>query len=126
MKNTKEDLVASQRSDTLKGAQLATEQLARQAADKRATDAEGNLAKLAEVKDEERGLVITLSGSVLFASNKATLLPAARTRPDQVSEALMATKERKLTIEGDTDSQGSSSHNKDLSQRAQTQSTRIS
>jgi flagellar motor protein MotB len=37
-------------------------------------------AKLA-AKEEERGMVITLSGSVLFRSNDATLLPTAQTRP---------------------------------------------
>jgi outer membrane protein OmpA-like peptidoglycan-associated protein len=69
------------------------------------------------VKEEARGLVITLSGSVLFASNKSALLPAAQNRLNQVAEALMATKERKLTVEGHTDSQGSSSYNQVLSQQ---------
>jgi outer membrane protein OmpA-like peptidoglycan-associated protein len=69
------------------------------------------------VKDEPRGMVITLSGSVLFASNQATLLPEARTRLGQIADVLLATRERNLTIEGHTDSQGSDSHNLDLSQR---------
>jgi outer membrane protein OmpA-like peptidoglycan-associated protein len=117
VKNTKEDLAASERSSALKTEQLAAEQKARLDAEKRTADAQAALAKLAAVKEEARGLVITLSGSVLFASNKSALLPAAQDRLNQVSEALMATKERKLTVEGHTDSQGSSSYNQVLSQQ---------
>jgi outer membrane protein OmpA-like peptidoglycan-associated protein len=117
VKNTKEDLAASERSGVLKAEQLAAEQQTRIDAEKRAADAQAELARLAAVKEEARGLVITLSGSVLFASSKSELLPAAQSRLNQVAEALMATKERKLTVEGHTDSQGSSSYNQVLSQR---------
>ncbi len=86
-------------------------------AEKNAADAQAALAKLAEVKEEARGLVITLSGSVLFASNQSTLLPAAQNRLNQVADALLITKEKSLTIEGYTDSQGSSSYNMTLSQK---------
>lgn len=110
VKNTKEDLAASERKTALK-----TEQLA--AAEKKATDAQIALAKLAAVKEEARGLVITLSGSVLFASGKSALLPAAQDRLNQVADALLATKERKLVVEGHTDSQGSNSSNQSLSQK---------
>lgn len=117
VKNTKEDLAASERSGALKAEQLAAAEKARLDADKRAADAQEALAKLAAVKEEERGLVITLSGSVLFASGKSALLPAAQNRLTQVSDALLATKERRLTVEGHTDSQGSSSFNQGLSQQ---------
>jgi outer membrane protein OmpA-like peptidoglycan-associated protein len=117
VKVAKEDLAASERSAALKAQQLAIEQKARLDAEKRATDAQADLAKLAAVKEEARGLVITLSGSVLFASNKSALLPAAQNRLNQVADALMATKERKLTVEGHTDAQGSTDYNQELSQR---------
>ncbi len=96
---------------------LAAEQKARAEADNRTAQAQADLAKLAAVKEEARGLVITLSGSVLFASDKSELLPTAQNRLSQVADALLQTKERKLTVEGHTDSQGSSSYNQDLSQR---------
>ena len=83
----------------------------------RAAAAQADLVKLAGAKEDARGLVLTLSGSVLFASNRAELLPAARERLNQVSTALLATKDRRLTVEGFTDSQGSAEHNMDLSQR---------
>lgn len=117
VKNTKEDLAASERNAALKTEQLAAAEKARLDADKRAADAQAALAKLAAVKEEERGLVITLSGSVLFASGKSALLPAAQNRLNQVCDALLATKERRLTVEGHTDSQGSSSSNQVLSQQ---------
>jgi outer membrane protein OmpA-like peptidoglycan-associated protein len=104
-------------TQTAAAERLSVEQQARLDAEKRATDAQAALVKLAAVREEARGLVITLSGSVLFASNKATLLPAAQARLDQVAEALMATKERRLTVEGHTDSQGTADYNLDLSQR---------
>ena len=102
-------------------AQLETEQKGRLEAEKKTADAEANLAKLAAIKEDERGLVITLLGGVLFASNKSELLPTAENRLNQVADALMAKKERRLTVEGHTDSQGSSGYNQTLSQqRAET------
>jgi len=122
--NTKQDLsqtntalAESEHSGAVTAVQLSAEKSARIAADKRAADAMAALAKLAAVKEEPRGLVITLSGSVLFASNQSTLLPEARTRLDQVAAVLLTTRERHLVVEGHTDSQGTDSHNMDLSQR---------
>ena len=63
-------------------------------------------------------MVITLSGSVLFASDKSDLLPAAQAKLNEVANAL--TKEdptSKMVVEGHTDSQGTAAHNQDLSQR---------
>jgi outer membrane protein OmpA-like peptidoglycan-associated protein len=97
---------------------LAVEQQARLDAEKRAADAQAELAKVAALKEEARGLVITLSGSVVFASNQATILPAAQSRLNQVAVALMSTdKFHRLTVEGHTDSHGSEAYNMALSQR---------
>ncbi len=111
------DLAASQSAGAVTSAQLAVSEEARLLADQRARDAMEALAKLAAVKEEARGMVITLSGSVLFASDESTLLPAAQTRLAQVADTLLTTKERSLLIEGHTDSQGSDEHNMALSQR---------
>ncbi|MDR3628179.1 MAG: OmpA family protein [Ignavibacteriaceae bacterium] len=117
LKNTKENLASSEQKSSIKSEQLATEQQAHLDADNRAAKAQADLAALAAVKEDARGLVITLSGSVLFASDKSELLPAARDKLNQVADALLATKERKLSVDGYTDSQGSASYNMDLSQR---------
>jgi outer membrane protein OmpA-like peptidoglycan-associated protein len=117
LNQTRMALAGSERTGAATAERLSAEQAARAAADKRAADALAALAKLAAVKEEPRGMVLTLSGSVLFASNQATLLPEARARLDQVVAVLMTTRERSLTIEGHTDSQGTDAHNLDLSQR---------
>jgi outer membrane protein OmpA-like peptidoglycan-associated protein len=103
------------------GNALENERARREDAEKRAAQAAADLAKFATVKQEPRGMVITLSGGVLFASAKWDLLPAAQTKLNDVANAL--TKEdpvSKMVVEGHTDSQGSASYNQDLSQhRAQ-------
>lgn len=117
LSSTQKALSASEKDAAVSAEKLAAEQTARAAADQRAAAAQASLAKLAAVKEEPRGLVITLSGSVLFASNNATLLGDARAKLSQVAEVLMNTRERRVVIEGHTDSQGSDGHNVDLSQR---------
>jgi outer membrane protein OmpA-like peptidoglycan-associated protein len=116
VKNAKDSLATSERNNALKGEQLAAEQKGRLDAEQKAANAQADLVRLAAVKEEARGLVITLSGSVLFASDKSELLPAAQDRLNQVAVALLATKDRKLTVEGHTDSRGSASYNQVLSQ----------
>jgi len=84
----------------------------------RAAQAAADLAKFATVKQEPRGMVITLSGSVLFTSAKSDLSPGAQLKLNDVANAL--TREdpvSKMVVEGHTDSQGSASSNQDLSQR---------
>ena len=85
--------------------------------EKRTADALAALAQLAAVKEEERGLVVTLSGGVLFRSAESTLLSSAQVKLDQVANALLAVRARNLIVEGHTDSQGSESYNQGLSQR---------
>lgn len=97
---------------------LAAEREARLAAEKRAAQAAADLAKFASVKEEARGMVITLSGGVLFASGKAELLPAAQLKLNSVAEALtQQDPDSKMVVEGHTDSQGGQAFNQDLSQR---------
>jgi len=85
--------------------------------EKRTAAALASLSSLASLKEEERGLVLTLSGSVLFRSAESTLLAPARVKLDQVAKALLAIPARNLIVEGHTDSQGSNAYNQALSQR---------
>lgn len=85
--------------------------------EKRTADALAALASLASLKEEERGLVVTLSGSVLFRSAEATLLSPAMVKLDQVVKALLSIRTRNLIVEGHTDSQGAEDYNQRLSQR---------
>ncbi|MHB1184054.1 MAG: OmpA family protein [Desulfobulbia bacterium] len=86
-------------------------------AEKRNAAALAELAAIAAVKEEQRGLVVTLSGGVLFRSAEATLMPSALVKLDQVGNALQSVRTRNLLVEGHTDSQGSGSYNQGLSQR---------
>jgi outer membrane protein OmpA-like peptidoglycan-associated protein len=85
--------------------------------EKQTAAAYAELAALASLKEEQRGLVLTLSGSILFRSAESTLLPHARAKLDQVAKALLAIRARNLIVEGHTDSQGSDAYNQGLSQR---------
>ena len=99
-------------------AALQTEVDRRKEAEKRAADAAATLAKLATVKQEPRGMVITLSGSVLFASGKSELLPSAQAKLDEIAKALTEQDpESMMVVEGHTDSQGAEQFNQQLSQR---------
>jgi outer membrane protein OmpA-like peptidoglycan-associated protein len=100
------------------GAALQTEVQRRQEAEKRSAQAAADLAKFASVKQEPRGMVITLSGSVLFTSAKSDLLPGAQLKLNDVAKALTEQDpDSKIVVEGHTDSQGSAASNQDLSQR---------
>jgi outer membrane protein OmpA-like peptidoglycan-associated protein len=100
------------------GVALQTEVQRREAAEKRAAQAAADLAKFASVKQETRGMVITLSGGVLFTSGKAELLPAAQIKLNEVATALTEQDpDSKMVVEGHTDSQGAAAFNQDLSQR---------
>ncbi|MEO7037871.1 MAG: OmpA family protein [Polyangiaceae bacterium] len=95
---------------------LAAETAARKAAEARAQRAMESLNKIAQVKEEARGMVITLSGQVLFVTGKSELLPVAQDQLEQVAKALKDEGDIKpMVVEGYTDSVGSDSSNLTLS-----------
>lgn len=101
--------------------QLDDEKAARQEAEKKAAAAMASLAEIAKVKEEARGVVITLSGSVLFATGKSELLPVAQDKLGDVAKALKDQGFKKIVVEGHTDSRGSATQNTELSRaRAET------
>lgn len=63
-----------------------------------------------------RGLVMTL-GDVLFDTGRAELNPGAARKLDQLAQFLGEHKDRRVQIDGFTDSVGTDSYNVDLSQR---------
>jgi len=105
---TQEQLAKSQQ-------QLESERQARVAAEQRTNDAMSKVRGLT-AKQDQRGLVLTLSGSVLFAFGKSELLPTAQKRLDDVIAALKGD-QRTITIVGHTDAIGSHENNMTLSQR---------
>lgn len=108
LERTKQELAKSQQ-------RYESERRARAAADQKAMDA---LAKVKgmQAKEEERGLVLTLGGEVLFASGKSELLPSAQEKLSKVAQVLREDR-RKVRIIGHTDSTGTDEKNEALSLR---------
>jgi outer membrane protein OmpA-like peptidoglycan-associated protein len=79
-------------------------------------DARDTIAKIAAVKDDDRGMVITLQGEVLFKTGKWDLKAAAMAKLDQIADALRG-KEQPMVVFGFTDNVGGIDMNMDLSQK---------
>lgn len=86
-----------------------------QVAEQRATGLEQELAEL-KAKKTDRGMVLTL-GDVLFDTGLATLKPGAYTTIDRLATVLKQAPDRKVMIEGHTDSVGADEYNQALSER---------
>ena len=97
-------------------------ELARQAAEQQAAAYQARIAeqeqqlKELDAKKTERGMVITL-GDVLFAVNKAQLSAGGVRNVQKLANFLNQYPQRKVLIEGHTDSTGSRSINQPLSER---------
>lgn len=81
----------------------------------RASSLEQELAAL-KAKPTPRGMVLTL-GDVLFDTGEANLKPGAYPTIERVAEVLKGEPDRRVTIEGHTDSVGAEDFNLQLSQR---------
>jgi outer membrane protein OmpA-like peptidoglycan-associated protein len=97
--------------------EIASQQTQLQSSRAELAAAMASLNKIASIKEEQRGTVITLDGQVLFVTGKAELLPIAKDRLNQVAESLKGLDDDKLvSIEGYTDSRGADDMNMKLSQ----------
>ena len=97
--------------------ELQGERAARLAAEQKLRAALQSLEEIAQIKEEARGMVITLNGSVLFATDKSELLPSAKTRLDEVAQALQDLRPgQTIVVEGHTDSVGDDAGNMKLSE----------
>lgn len=110
--------IADQAEDLNKtAAQLEEERKMRVAAEGKLSAALTSLKEIGNIKEEKRGVVITLSGSVLFATGKFELLPIAKSKLDDVAKALTDQGFKRIVVEGHTDSMGSESDNEALSEK---------
>ncbi|MCU0692543.1 MAG: OmpA family protein [Polyangiaceae bacterium] len=107
-------------------AELETERKRSAEVEKKLSAAMASMAEVAKVKEEARGIVITLSGSVLFATAKSELLPIAKEKLDEVVKALTDQGYGGIIVEGHTDSRGRADANQTLSlQRAEAVRTHL-
>ena len=102
----------------LQSEQAAAEENRRKLSDleQKLRDARDTIAKIAAVKDDDRGMVITLSGEVLFKTGKWDLKAGAMAKLDQIAEALRG-KEQPIVVLGYTDNVGTRENNMDLSMK---------
>lgn len=101
--------------------QLTTARGEAEAASTQVKELEQELAEL-KAKRTDRGYVVTL-GDILFATNKANLMPGAQRTIDQVATFLNKHPEMRAIVEGHTDSTGSAEYNLTLS-KARAESVR--
>ena len=121
-------------AESARAAELATEEAdqARRLADSRASEAEyarleadlasqqiSSLTRQLEnlqLRQTESGVVVTL-GDVLFASGQATLVEGARSSLEEVVDLLQTEPDKKIRVEGHTDSLGDADANLLLSEQ---------
>ena len=97
--------------------ELEAEKAARALAEQKLAAALKSLEDIAKVARTQRGLVITLSGEVLFVTGKAALLPLAKDKLATVAKYLQQEPDdKKIVVEGYTDSVGKDDANMKLSQ----------
>src|ERR1700677_3707346 len=96
-------------------AEVDSAKLARDQATQKASALQSEVDAL-NAKPTDRGLVLTL-GDVLFDTGKADLNPGASRNLDQLVQFLTEHEDRRVEIDGYTDSVGTDSFNLDLSQR---------
>jgi outer membrane protein OmpA-like peptidoglycan-associated protein len=106
-------LEESRKAEEARAAEIAR---LREEQEKTREEMRASLAKLAEVREDARGLVVTLPGSIYFEVNKSDVKPAMRTRLTQIAKALSAMPEQRVLVEGHTDADGTDDYNMKLSQ----------
>lgn len=73
------------------------------------------VVEITNLRETSRGLVISLS-DILFDVNKATLKPGAEANLGRIAAILKQYPDKRISVEGHTDSQGSDEYNMRLSQ----------
>jgi outer membrane protein OmpA-like peptidoglycan-associated protein len=97
--------------------ELAAARQAREQAQRERDAALARVREIAKLEENDRGLVIALSGTVMFRHDEAILLPEARTRLDRVADALKhMAPDQKIVIEGHADARGTDEYNLRLSE----------
>ena len=111
------DLAAKKAELEQRQKELEAEKAARALAEQKLAAALKSLEEIAKVARDQRGLVITLSGEVLFITGKSTLLPLAKDKLTTVAKYLQQEPDdKRMVVEGHTDSVGSDNANMKLSQ----------
>jgi len=91
--------------------------LAERDAEARRLRIQNELARIASTRSEPRGLIVTLSGGILFDTGKTSLKPGAKSTLTRIAKQLQTDPSLKIAVEGHTDNVGSAAKNQALSEK---------
>ncbi|HEX7681714.1 MAG TPA: OmpA family protein [Thermoanaerobaculia bacterium] len=91
--------------------------LAERDAEARLLRVQNELARIASTRSEQRGLIVTLSGGILFDTGKTSLKPGAKSTLTKIARQLQTDPSLKIAVEGHTDNVGTVAKNQTLSEK---------
>src|SRR4051812_25774421 len=92
-------------------------QLAQSDAETRRLRIQNELSRIASTRSEQRGLIVTLNGGILFDTGKTALKPGAKSTLSKIAKQLQTDPSLKIAVEGHTDSVGGAATNQALSEK---------
>ncbi|HSY49579.1 MAG TPA: OmpA family protein [Thermoanaerobaculia bacterium] len=92
-------------------------ELAERDAETRRLRIQNELARIAATRSEQRGLIVTLNGGILFDTGKTSLKPGAKSTLTRIAKQLQTDPSLKIAVEGHTDNVGSAAKNQVLSEK---------
>jgi len=92
-------------------------ELAERDAEARRLRIQNELSRIASTKSEPRGIIVTLSGGILFDTGKTSLKPGAKSTLKRIADQLKADPSLKIAVEGHTDNVGGAEMNQTLSEK---------
>jgi outer membrane protein OmpA-like peptidoglycan-associated protein len=93
------------------------QQLAERDAEARMLRVQNELARIASTRSEQRGIIVTLSGGILFDTGKTSLKPGAKSTLTKIAKQLQTDPSLKIAVEGHTDNVGTAAKNQALSEK---------
>jgi outer membrane protein OmpA-like peptidoglycan-associated protein len=116
----RERLAEQRRANEARAAELARLQLQQEQLRRQQEETQkklsATLAELADVREEARGLIVSLPGSIYFDFDKADVRAEMQGRLVEIAKVLSAVDRGSLLIEGHTDSDGTGDYNLRLSE----------
>jgi outer membrane protein OmpA-like peptidoglycan-associated protein len=92
-------------------------QLAQSDAETRRLRIQNELSRIASTRSEQRGLIVTLNGGILFDTGKTALKPGAKSTLSKIAKQLQTDPSLKIAVEGNTDNVGTTASNQSLSEK---------
>jgi outer membrane protein OmpA-like peptidoglycan-associated protein len=92
-------------------------QLAERDAEARRLRIQNELARIASTRSEQRGIIVTLNGGILFDTGNTALKPGAKSTLTRIAKQLQSDPSLKIAVEGHTDNVGGAAMNQTLSEK---------